>query len=93
MIRYADLVEKNAAKLAELETLAMGMPSIIASQVVAMHHNTFRYYAGLTDKIHGETYTEDGDDMMKMTVYEPIGVCAGISAWNNTPLSTGWKVL
>ncbi|KAL5603473.1 hypothetical protein FOVSG1_006223 [Fusarium oxysporum f. sp. vasinfectum] len=92
MLRYADLVEKNAAKLAELETIAMGMPSMIASQVVAMHSNTFRYYAGLTDKIHGETYTEDGDGMMKMTVYEPIGVCAGISAWNNTPLSTGWKI-
>ncbi|KAJ4176384.1 hypothetical protein NW767_015471 [Fusarium falciforme] len=93
MLKYADLVEKNAAKLAELETLAMGMPSMLASQVVAMHYTTFRYYAGLTDKIHGETYTEDGDGMLKLTTYEPIGVCAGISAWNGTHLSIGWKVL
>ncbi|UPK90648.1 hypothetical protein LCI18_001583 [Fusarium solani-melongenae] len=92
MLKYADLVEKNAAKLAELETLAMGVPSMLASQVVAMHYTTFRYYAGLTDKIHGETYTEDGDGMLKLIMYEPIGVCAGISAWNGTHLSFGWKI-
>lgn len=93
MLRYADLVEKNASQLAELETRAMGVPLTLAVQVVAMHYTTFRYYAGLTDKIHGETYTEDGDGLMKLITYEPIGVCAGISAWNGTHLSIGWKVL
>ncbi|KAL2694908.1 hypothetical protein Neosp_001497 [[Neocosmospora] mangrovei] len=92
MLKYADLVEKNATKLAELETIAMGTPSTLASHVVAMHYSTFRYYAGLTDKIHGETYTDDGDGMLKLITYEPIGVCAGISAWNGTHLSFGWKV-
>lgn len=24
--------------------------------------------------------------------YEPIGVCAGISAWNGTAIAFGWKV-
>ncbi|KAM0546951.1 hypothetical protein ACHAPJ_010611 [Fusarium lateritium] len=92
MLRYADLVEKNATKLAELETTAMGMPCMLASQVVAMHYTSFRYYAGLADKIHGETYTEDGDGLLKLITYEPIGVCAGISAWNGTHLSIGWKI-
>ncbi|KAF4465158.1 aldehyde dehydrogenase [Fusarium albosuccineum] len=92
MLRYADLVEENATKLAELETVAMGVPRMLASQVIAMHYTSFRYYAGLADKIHGETYTEDGDGLLKLITYEPIGVCAGISAWNGTHLSIGWKI-
>lgn len=92
MLKYADLVEKNATMLAQLETLAMGMPMMISMRAVEMHYKNFRYYAGLTDKIHGETFNEDGDGVVKMTMYEPIGVCAGISAWNNTHLSTAWKV-
>lgn len=93
MHRYADLVEKNAEDLARLETICMGMPRKMAVGIMGLHVDTFRYYAGLTDKIHGESYPEDGDDgLIKMVNYQPMGVCAGISAWNGTPLSVGWKV-
>lgn len=27
-----------------------------------------------------------------MVNYQPMGVCAGISAWNGTPLQAGWKI-
>ena len=92
MLKYADLIDANAEKLASLETLCMGAPMSLMKQLVQAHSATFRYYAGLTDKIHGQSYTEDGDGLLKLINYEPIGVCAGISAWNGTPLSLGWKV-
>lgn len=92
MLKFADLVEKNVDRLAEVETIAMGMPITLARLLVQTLVQNFRYYAGLTDKVHGETYNEDGDGLFKMINYQPIGVCAGISAWNGTPLSFSWKV-
>ena len=92
MLKYADLLDKNTTRLAELETLAIGAPKFLANSLAQTQATSFRYYAGLIDKIHGETYSEDGDGLFKMIVHEPIGVCAGISAWNGTPLSVGWKV-
>ena len=92
MLKYADLVEQNTEKIAQLETTNMGMPIMISRMIVGSHITSFRYYAGLADKVHGETYPEDGDGQLKMITYEPLGVCAGISAWNGTPMSMGWKV-
>ncbi|KAH6685474.1 aldehyde dehydrogenase family 1 member A3 [Plectosphaerella plurivora] len=71
--KYADLVEKHADQLALLETTNIGAP--VAS---------FRYYAGLVDKVHGETYNEDSDSLFKIITYEPLG--------NGTYLSIGWKI-
>jgi len=38
-------------------------------------------YAGWADKISGESYKEK-DGFYKIVQYEPLGVCAGIAAWN-----------
>lgn len=92
MNKYADLVEKHADQLALLETTNMGAPVVLTRMLVESQVASFRYYAGLVDKVHGETYQEDGDGLFKMITYEPLGVCAGISAWNGTYLSIGWKV-
>jgi aldehyde dehydrogenase (NAD+) len=92
MLKYADLLEQSTEKIARIETLNMGMPIIISRMLVNYQVETFRYYAGLVDKIPGETYPEDGDGQFKMITYEPLGVCAGISAWNGTGLSLAWKV-
>lgn len=92
MLKYADLVEKNIDKIAEIESVSMGAPISIAKALTAMQVQNFRYYAGLTDKIPGETYPENGDNVFKMVNYEPLGVCAGISAWNGTQLFVAWKV-
>jgi aldehyde dehydrogenase (NAD+) len=40
-------------------------------------------YAGYADKIAGESFQEKGG-FYHLVQYEPIGVCAGISAWNAT---------
>jgi aldehyde dehydrogenase (NAD+) len=40
-------------------------------------------YAGWADKISGESFREK-DGFYKIVQYEPLGVCAGIAAWNAT---------
>lgn len=42
----------------------------------------FRYYAGYSGKVGGESFPPDEDGTYKIVQYEPIGVCAGICAWN-----------
>lgn len=92
MLKYADLVDKHIDEIAKLESIAMGQPISFAKVMISVGNAAFRYYAGLTDKMHGEVYPEDGDGIIKMVNYEPLGVCAGISAWNGTPVFVGWKV-
>jgi len=92
MLKYATLVEQHADKIAYLESMAMGQPIMIAKAVVGMQIATFRYYAGLTDKTPGQTFPENGDGLFKMVNYEPLGVCAGIAAWNAQMAFVGWKV-
>lgn len=92
MLKFADLLEANTDKYAQLETINMGMSLLVSRMMTAMQIQSWRYYAGLVDKVPGETYNEDGDGLFKMITYHPLGVCAGISAWNATSLSIGMKV-
>ncbi len=92
MLKYADLLEQHAAEVASLESRCMGAPTFLARGLVDSQVASFRYYAGLVDKMPGENYPEDGDGLFKMIHYEPLGVCAGIAAWNATQLFAGWKV-
>ena len=84
MLKFADLVEQHIDKIAELESVCMGQPIMIAKKLVEMQVAQWRYYSGFCDKIAGQTFPENGDGYFKMVNYEPLGVCAGISAWNAT---------
>jgi aldehyde dehydrogenase (NAD+) len=35
----------------------------------------FRYYAGLADKLHGQSNNHFGTDKLVYTLHQPIGVC------------------
>lgn len=78
MMKMADLMERDAERLAKLETLCMGQPISVALKFMSGVGKYWRYYAGFCDKIQGESFPEDGDGRVKMTQYMPYGVCAGI---------------
>lgn len=54
ILRFADLVEENLEELAQIECLELGKPIEQARGGVAISLQTYRYYAGWTDKIMGE---------------------------------------
>src|SRR5215469_5989785 len=87
----ADLVRKNAAKLAELETLNCGKP--IAESEFDMNDTVscFEYYGGLATKIHGETLPVP-DNALNMTLREPVGVAGLIVPWNYPLMLAAWKL-
>ncbi|KAK7705728.1 hypothetical protein SLS57_009927 [Botryosphaeria dothidea] len=92
LLKFADLVENNADRLATLESLPSGKP-VTALKMFDIAHmvQVYRYYAGLADKISGDSYPEE-NGVYKIVRYEPLGVCAGIASWNATFMYIGWKI-
>ncbi|KAH7463338.1 Aldehyde dehydrogenase [Fusarium oxysporum f. sp. matthiolae] len=91
MNKFADLLDANVERLATLEGKAMGQPISIARANISIATSIWRYYAGAASKIAGESLPPDADNLYKIVQYEPLGVCAGICAWNGSHLQTSWK--
>ncbi|XP_065728416.1 retinal dehydrogenase 2 isoform X2 [Phocoena phocoena] len=90
--KLADLVERDRAVLATMESLNGGKPFLQAFYVDLQGViKTLRYYAGWADKIHGMTIPVDGD-YFTFTRHEPVGVCGQIIPWNFPLLMFAWKI-
>ncbi|MGI6245429.1 MAG: aldehyde dehydrogenase [Pseudochelatococcus sp.] len=83
LYRLADLVQANAARLADLETRDTGKIIRETSAQIAYVADYYRYYAGLADKIEGATLPVDKADMEVWTLREPVGVVAAVVPWNS----------
>jgi aldehyde dehydrogenase (NAD+) len=81
----ARALEARLEEFVRLETLDTGKPLGHARGEVTGCVRYFDYYAGVADKIHGETIPL-GPDYLNYTVREPVGVTAHIVPWN-APLS------
>ncbi|MEO7318755.1 MAG: aldehyde dehydrogenase family protein [Chthoniobacteraceae bacterium] len=92
LFKLADLIEKNADALAELETRNNGKPLREAKYDAADAAGCFRYYAGLVTKPLGQTYEVGDPAIQAMVVREPIGVCGQIIPWNYPLLMAAWKL-
>src|SRR5262245_57527685 len=92
LLRIADLIDKHADELAQLETLDNGKPLFESGNVdIPWAADTFRYYAGWPTKIYGETNPSD-PAFFNYTLREPVGVCGQIIPWNFPLLMAAWKL-
>ena len=88
----ADLVEANADELGLLETRDNGKPYFEARRIdVPSVAQTLRYYAGLADKVQGDTVPVPGP-FLNYTLREPVGVVGAIIPWNFPLSMAAWKV-
>ncbi|HXZ63423.1 MAG TPA: aldehyde dehydrogenase [Streptosporangiaceae bacterium] len=83
ILRLADLMERDIDRLAELETRDNGKIVRENKNQIAFAARIYRFFAGLADKLNGETKPLDNYDTVDYTVREPLGVCALITAWNS----------
>jgi aldehyde dehydrogenase (NAD+) len=83
MMRIADLVERNAQRLATLEVRDNGKLYAEMFAQVRLVADWFRYYGGLADKLEGAVIPTGKPDMFTFTRYEPLGVVALITPWNS----------
>jgi len=91
LFAMADIVRKNAAMLAELETLNCGKPIVESEFDMADTASCFEYYGGLATKVHGETLPVP-DNALNMTLREPVGVAGLIVPWNYPIMLAAWKL-
>src|SRR5213595_2018300 len=92
LYKLSQLIERDAAQLAELETRDNGKP-IKESTYIDLPGvvENFEYFAGWPTKIEGETIPVPGQ-MFNYTLREPVGVCGQIIPWNFPLLMAAWKL-
>ncbi|GAU93721.1 hypothetical protein RvY_05615 [Ramazzottius varieornatus] len=96
MFRLADLMEQHKEELATLESLDSGAVYTLAIKThIGMSIETWRYFAGWTDKVHGNTIPLNQarpNRNLSFTKKEPIGVCGLITPWNYPLMMVSWKM-
>lgn len=91
--KLADLIERDAQELGELEALNNGKPFRYARDFdIADSVQALRYYAGWADKITGQTIEVNEKTKFAYTKHEPIGVAGCIIPWNYPLNMWSWKI-
>ena len=81
--RLAEVLAEHSEPLGRCETVDTGKLFKETRWQANYISDFFQYYAGLADKVTGETLPIDKPDMMTMTVREPLGVVAAVVPWNS----------
>jgi betaine-aldehyde dehydrogenase len=90
LTRAASLLRERNDELARLEVTDTGKPIAEASTVdVISGAECIEYYAGVAASLHGHHYDLGSD--FAYTRREPLGVVAGIGAWNYPIQIACWK--
>ena len=91
LLKAVAILRQRNDELARLEVLDTGKPLQEANCVdIQTGADVIEYFAGLADKIEGK-YQDLGDGNFFYTRQEPLGVCAGIGAWNYPMQIAMWK--
>jgi (Z)-2-((N-methylformamido)methylene)-5-hydroxybutyrolactone dehydrogenase len=90
--RLADLIARDAEKLAQIEVRDNG--KLIAEMGAQVRYlpQWYLYYGGLADKIEGAVIPIDKAQTFNFTRREPVGVVAAITPWNSPLLLVSWKL-
>ncbi len=81
LTKLATLVRENMDEMAQLETLSQGKTLKESKGDVAWAARAFEYFAGLADKIEGETIPVP-PKRLDYTLKEPLGVTVHVVPWN-----------
>ncbi len=81
LLRVAQEIRKDADRLAMVESLDSGKPLREAKGDIETSARYFEYYAGMADKLQGDTIPL-GPDFVSFTLHEPVGATAHIIPWN-----------
>lgn len=92
LLRLADLMERDAALLARLDSEDAGKPirECIENDVTGAIE-TIRWFAEAVDKRYGDVSTTPRN-ALSFTEWEPFGVVAAILPWNYPLAMAAWKV-
>jgi acyl-CoA reductase-like NAD-dependent aldehyde dehydrogenase len=92
MRKLADLIERDAASFARIETNDNG--KLYRENLAQWRYmpEWFRYFAGLAVTNDGQLLQSDRSNFMAYTRREPVGVVAAITPWNSPIMLMIWKL-
>lgn len=79
--KLGQLIRDKADELSRLETSNQGKPLRESKADVLFAAATFEYFAGVCDKIQGDTIPVPGE-RLNYTLREPLGVTLHVAPWN-----------
>ncbi len=82
LLKVADLIDTNRARIARIEVLETGKPISQAEAEIEGSADLWRYAASLARTLHGDSYNSLGPDMLGLVLKQPIGVVSIITPWN-----------
>ncbi|MFV0491145.1 MAG: aldehyde dehydrogenase [Pseudorhodobacter sp.] len=83
MNRLADLMDERADQMAEYETTDNGKVIRETRSQMGFAARAYRFFAGMADKLMGNTIPLDQTEVFDFTRREPVGVAVLITAWNS----------
>lgn len=91
LLQIAAVIEANGEELAVLDSLEMGGALWVNRWLAGQCVDVMRHYAGWPTKIYGQTAPSD-PTKFHYTLRTPLGVIAGITAWNGPLQQLCWKL-
>ncbi|MDH2415921.1 aldehyde dehydrogenase family protein [Nocardioides sp. CER19] len=92
LMGVADLLERDAADIARMESLDTGKRLVESEYDVADVVSVFRHYGRVAGEDAGRVVDTGRPDVVSRVVHEPVGVCGLITPWNYPLLQVSWKV-
>lgn len=91
LYRIADGIERNASRIAFIQSRDTGKTLRETSALAASAAGTFRYFGAVLETMDEELTSQRGD-YLTLSVHEPLGLVAAITPWNSPIASDAQKV-
>ncbi len=93
LLRLADLVERHAQQLTDLEVAETGKPrALTLAEEIAPAADQLRFFAAAARGLEGRAAADYLAGHHSTLRREPVGVCAQITPWNYPLLMAVWKI-
>ena len=93
LLKFADLIDKNAEEIAKIESINTGKPYHLAlNDELPAISDVFRFYAGACRNMTGALAGEYMQGFTSMIRRDPVGVVASIAPWNYPLMMAAWKL-
>jgi acyl-CoA reductase-like NAD-dependent aldehyde dehydrogenase len=92
LLRYAEVLEANRARLVELLQLETGKPQDNAEYDFGMLGQCLRFFVEEAERLDQPVLHDPEGRFMHYMLRQPLGVCVGMLAWNFPLLNVAYKI-
>jgi 1-pyrroline dehydrogenase len=92
LLGLADLLDRHAGELAEIESRNVGKPLSYARDEMPVCSDNLRFFAGAARNLEGRSAGEYMRGYTSFIRREPVGVVGGIAPWNYPLMMAVWKL-